>query len=335
MTSSPRQRRNAFFVKDVGTGMIEKIGHVKNPLTIIAIFAGLAEVFGTLVLPLMDVSVQIIFVWFLMFFPVALVSGFFFLLWYKHEVLYAPSDFRSDDLFERIYRSRSPLEKIAQVKIENAQQEADEVESKTEVASRGEPCATAKANSNPESAENVAAPSGAQVAQGDYEKHSEIINKSNVDSVALSFAAEEIGAQILSQITGLTFDRNVSFRNSKYIYDAASISPDKAVVAEFKYIRSASKVPIGHIIRRMTEILARAYEEMPNPLKSKFEGVGVLLIDGTDSFVDGSYSEFAGRANKYFEKSREALGLSIPMKLHIFSMEDAIRNPDIKPSNFR
>jgi len=33
--------------------MVDKIGPVKNPLTIIAIFAGLAETSGTVVLPLL------------------------------------------------------------------------------------------------------------------------------------------------------------------------------------------------------------------------------------------------------------------------------------------
>lgn len=82
--------------------MLEKFGHISNPLTIIAIFAGLAEVSGTLVLPFLSESVQSTYVWFLMFFPTLLVVLFFSVLYKKHKVLYAPSDYRSDNSFLRL-----------------------------------------------------------------------------------------------------------------------------------------------------------------------------------------------------------------------------------------
>jgi hypothetical protein len=44
--------------------MIEKIGSVKNPLTIIEIFAGIAEVSGTTVLPFISPENQGIFIYF-------------------------------------------------------------------------------------------------------------------------------------------------------------------------------------------------------------------------------------------------------------------------------
>lgn len=79
--------------------MLERIGHIKNPLTVIAMFAAIAEVSGTIVLPLVDVSVQEKYVWFLMLFPVFLVYLFFRTLMKNHKVLYAPSDYKSDDSF--------------------------------------------------------------------------------------------------------------------------------------------------------------------------------------------------------------------------------------------
>ncbi len=72
---------------------------VRNPLTVIAIFAGIAEVSGTTVLPILDKSLQATFMWFVMGFPCALVGFFFVTLIFKHEVLYAPSDFRDDSSF--------------------------------------------------------------------------------------------------------------------------------------------------------------------------------------------------------------------------------------------
>ena len=39
--------------------MVEKISPVKNPLTIIAIFAGIAEISGTIILPFLVKDLQI------------------------------------------------------------------------------------------------------------------------------------------------------------------------------------------------------------------------------------------------------------------------------------
>lgn len=77
--------------------MIEKIRPVGNPLTIIAIFAALAELAGSVVLALVPPQVQTVFVWFVMLFPSALVLMFFITLWVRNHVLYAPKDFANED----------------------------------------------------------------------------------------------------------------------------------------------------------------------------------------------------------------------------------------------
>lgn len=79
--------------------MIEKLRAVSNPLTIIAIFAALAEVAGTIMLGLVDASIQGIFVWFVMLFPILIVVLFFATLNFNAKVLYAPSDYRDEDNF--------------------------------------------------------------------------------------------------------------------------------------------------------------------------------------------------------------------------------------------
>jgi hypothetical protein len=80
--------------------LIEKIGHVKNPLTVIAIFAGLAELSGTAVLPFIGTENQYTYIWFLMLFPAYLISLFFIILYLRHEVLYAPSDYKDEKDFQ-------------------------------------------------------------------------------------------------------------------------------------------------------------------------------------------------------------------------------------------
>lgn len=79
------------------------ISHIKNPLTIIGIFAGIVEISANIVLPLLDGFNQTIYLWFLMLFPTGLVAAFFAILYLKHGVLYAPSDFKDEENFVQIH----------------------------------------------------------------------------------------------------------------------------------------------------------------------------------------------------------------------------------------
>lgn len=76
--------------------MVTKHGWVRNPLSVIAIFAGVAEVCGAAVLPQLEGEAQTKFMIFVMFFPCALVGLFFYILWFKAKVLYAPADYKDD-----------------------------------------------------------------------------------------------------------------------------------------------------------------------------------------------------------------------------------------------
>lgn len=66
---------------------------VSNPLTIIAIFSGLAETLATIALVRLPPEMQQIFIYFVMAFPASIVLLFFFVLYFKNTVLYAPSDY--------------------------------------------------------------------------------------------------------------------------------------------------------------------------------------------------------------------------------------------------
>ncbi|MEN4608174.1 hypothetical protein ACMGEE_01450 [Erwinia sp. DT-104] len=82
---------------------MKDVGIVKNPLTIIAIFAGLVEISATTVLPFISETLQGKFIWFLMVFPSMLVVLFFIILFFKPAALYAPSDFTDQESFMRIH----------------------------------------------------------------------------------------------------------------------------------------------------------------------------------------------------------------------------------------
>ena len=75
---------------------------IKNPLTLIGVFAGISEIAGSAVLTQLDGFVQLIFVWFVMLFPVLLVVLFFATLNLNPRVIYGPSDYKDEAHFVSI-----------------------------------------------------------------------------------------------------------------------------------------------------------------------------------------------------------------------------------------
>ena len=73
--------------------------HIGNPLTLIAVFAGVSEAVGTGVMPLVEPAVQSTLVWFVMLFPAVLVLLFFGTLWLAPAKLFGPSDYRTDEAY--------------------------------------------------------------------------------------------------------------------------------------------------------------------------------------------------------------------------------------------
>ncbi len=72
---------------------------VRNPLTVIAIFAGISEVAMTVTLTCLPESSQKLFIWFVMLFPVLLVAAFFYVLYKKPASLFSPSDYKEDETY--------------------------------------------------------------------------------------------------------------------------------------------------------------------------------------------------------------------------------------------
>lgn len=105
--------------------MIEKIGYIKNPLSVIAIFAAIAEISGTTVLPFIAEENQSVYIWFLMLFPVFLVGSFFLTLNFNHRVLYAPSDYKDENNFVTLFDKAKPDEQSRKLHDEVEEIEAD------------------------------------------------------------------------------------------------------------------------------------------------------------------------------------------------------------------
>ncbi|PMH23512.1 hypothetical protein BCU71_10025 [Vibrio lentus] len=103
---------------------------VSNPLTIIAIFAGVAEAFATGSLVFLPVEIQSIFVYFVMIFPMVIVLAFFLILVKKPQVLYAPSDYSDETNFITANGIEQLLSAKTDQIVESVKREAPELNSK-------------------------------------------------------------------------------------------------------------------------------------------------------------------------------------------------------------
>jgi len=111
--------------------MIENIKKVSNPLTIIAIFACLAELAGTVVLPIVSTSLQSLFIWYVIGFPILLVILFFLTLNFNAKVLYSPSDYSNEDNFMVALEKKARVEKsysIIDRKLTETKSKVEEIE---------------------------------------------------------------------------------------------------------------------------------------------------------------------------------------------------------------
>lgn len=72
---------------------------VKNPLTMVSVFATISEVAMAYVITTLPDKLQEIFIWFVMGFPTVLVFIFFFILYRKPAVFFSPGDYRREELY--------------------------------------------------------------------------------------------------------------------------------------------------------------------------------------------------------------------------------------------
>lgn len=233
--------------------MVEKIGHVRNPLTVIAIFAALAEVSGTVVLPFLAQSTQALYVWFLMGFPLFLVAVFFFVLFKKHHVLYAPSDFHDDKTFKELFENASGFVKVDKLN--------SETESPAEQTGLEEASPQRQVASLPQPTQD---------------------NETYVRSFrGTGLLAEELVVAKLSRDFGVSFERNVALRGDpKLVFDAISTAESKPVVLEVRFTR-AGMLPLEQIDEYFNRA-SRFSEQLPESLKNKITFVFAIVTDRED-----------------------------------------------------
>lgn len=230
--------------------MVEKIGTIQNPLTIIAIFAAIAEISGTIVLPFISVENQETYIWFLMVFPLLLVVLFFLTLNFNHKVLYAPSDFKNEDNFFKPFQTASSAERTEKLK-----EEVREIEG-----------------------ESVRKDKQALSVQSEQEQSGcTLITQRDIGPSYVW--AEELVLNKISQELGQFVRRNVRFETPghKFIFNGVVMSEEKVTAIEIMYILDARSIP-----KRFMDVFRSIFdvaERLPGLMRSCFELILAVVTD--------------------------------------------------------
>ncbi len=233
--------------------MIEKVGIIKNPLTIIAIFAAIAEISGTIVLPFINAEHQGLYIWFLMIFPFVLVVTFFLTLNFNHKVLYAPSDYKNEDNFLKSLQKASFIEKARKIDAEIANLGDIQV---TDNRSKG------------------------LVKQDDL-SYKKLIKRSTqatyylAEELVFAKLAKEFGPEIQREVKPLGVDRG-------YVFDGIVFDRSAMTIIEVKFVRNA-------IIHRLQDTINRIEGSLANLSNSDRRKIKLLLAVVTDQ--EGSINE--------------------------------------------
>lgn len=272
--------------------MIEKIGHIKNPLTVIAIFAAIAEISGTTILPFIEPENQGVYVWFLMFFPIFLVGIFFLTLNLNYKVLYAPSDYKNEDNFLKSLSRATVKEKEDKL--------IEEVEEAKELASP----ATEETASELEE-RTTSSSVGTQNDTAKLARHSSLM--ANVS------LAEKLAIIKLSKDMGVEFKTDVRFETPsgrKIIFDGMAINKGKIHAVEVKLFRNEFINP-SRLDKTLLEV--ELINSQPKSIDSKELVLHfVAVIDNSE--VDASLVK--ARLSRYLNN------YNINIKLHVLTLND-------------
>jgi hypothetical protein len=294
--------------------MIEKIGSIKNPLTIIAVFAGVAEISGVGVLPFIAQENQTVYVWFLMLFPSLLILLFFLTLNFNHTVLYAPSDYKNEDHFllpiQRVTAAEAALKLEADVLEEQAA---------TEQAGTEEPAATEQAGTE----ERPATEQAQSVSVSASEDRSMKLRSSKLSSTPFRIHAfgttDNRARHLLAE--GLIFIKlatefprpierevRVGAAGGSYIFDGVVFDRSAMTIIEVKYMRQGL-FPSSYL----HQVLDRIQKTVTTFENSTVPKVRVLLALVSDEAGPPSNS---ARMNALVDRFRSEFSFAIEIRLY-------------------
>lgn len=257
--------------------MIEKINTIKNPLTIIGIFAALVEISGTAVLPFVSENNQLTYIYFLIIFPCFLVFSFFLTLNFNHKVLYAPSDYTNEDNFMKHFKRASSQESAN--KLRNEIEMHGMVSENFNLGEIAE--ASEKLNKLTNDLKRFGEASEDILKSTHKNEHTE--KARNINLQTKYFLAEELIIRKLTEELGPMTQREVVYtmNNMRLMFDGVLFTDNRFSVIEVKYISSI----VG--ILRALENANQLYNSLDEDRKSKFN---FILALGTD-VPESEYSD--------------------------------------------
>lgn len=266
-------------------------GTVKNPLTVIAIFAGTAEISGTAVLPLLEATSQSIYIWFLMLFPFTLIGLFFITLNWNHKVLYAPSDFKDEDHFLNILQKATVKDKLEKINDET-QEEGDSEEppisndAEEQVATSNqtlEPTNSSSTNSDehPIKAALQLIESDSQVTDKETrELHRKLMGKIHLASRNDSEIAEKLVLEKLQGELGVKIETDMKFEfgRSHFVVDGVARKDNQLTAIEVRFMRDM-KMGMGSMFIRTLDKFRDLYQGLSESQKREFSLIFAIVTD--------------------------------------------------------
>jgi hypothetical protein len=283
--------------------MKNKISTVKNPLTVIAIFAGTAEISGTAILPLLEAQSQQTYIWFLMLFPLILIVFFFLTLNWNHKVLYAPSDFANEDNFVNILKKPTIQETIS--KIEEGLEEGSDENDDSETVSTSE---NGSESDSPDKS----------IISTKENRNKDATHVRNIQQQIMQETqlAELLVLNKLEQELKSPIQREMMMKigNTQVIFDGVVQVGSYLTGIEVKYMRRRNAFN-SSMWRNMTDKFERLYQSLSDSQKKQFS---IIFAVVTDESADDIQPQLENRMRD----------LSFPVQIRIYDF-DQLRNESV------
>jgi hypothetical protein len=283
--------------------MVEKIGHVKNPLSVIAIFAAIAEISGTTVLPFIDAEHQGTYLWFLMLFPALLVFSFFLTLNFNHRVLYAPSDYRDEKHFfgkasQDEVKEKVEQEALQEISKESAVNEAQAFDENDD--SPDGPTATEVIQPRISAAERV---------QSSLDFERKVLRSLKKGGIPFSYNSFNDEVSIVSGSRKVLIDGVIESDNVHYLVEVKNVVRPSSLVNAVHQIEKYKSAYESYLRERNIHVDVQPVIVVPNSVNvaGVFRGIPIAKFDQETSRITNlkdSYPEYA-----FVESQDESEGL--------------------------
>jgi len=244
--------------------MKDKITTIKNPLTVIAIFAGTAEISGTAILPFLEPANQQTYIWFLMLFPLLLIIFFFITLNWNHKVLYAPSDFSNEDNFVNILKKPTIQETLSEIESnlnDSDNKDSDEPNEKNE-------------------SNTVENEKSKNTTKKDRKQQTEIIRNIHLQRLQENELAELLVLNKLEKELKSPIQRDMKMEvgNSTFIFDGVIQRGSDLTGIEIKYMRTKNAFNAS-MWNRLADRFENLYNSLNNFQKQSFSIIFAVVTD--------------------------------------------------------